>query len=219
MSACLRDPLLDALGVDHGFGTRTDPGPDDLVRPRQVHGVGVRRVGAHDEGEEAEADVIVCDRPGVAVGVVTADCVPILLSSADGRSVAAVHAGWRGLCAGVVAAGVAALSEPPVAAAIGPHVGACCYEVDAPVLEAVRARFGPEPPAGAVWPGRAGHAWLDLGILVAAELVRAGMPQRAIGRAAVACTACDSERFHSFRRDGPDSGRLVHFVRSPLRRT
>jgi YfiH family protein len=180
--------------------------------------VAVPRVGARDEGGEPEADVIVCDRPGVAVGVVTADCVPILLASADGRSVAAVHAGWRGLCAGVVAAGVAALAGPPAAGAIGPHVGACCYEVDAPVLDAVRSRFGPDPPAGAVRPGRAGHAWLDLGILVAAELARAGVPRRAIGRAAVACTACDSERFHSYRRDGPDAGRLVHFVRSSPRR-
>jgi len=214
MSARLHDPLLEALGIEHGFGTRADPGPADLRRPRQVHGVAVHRVGARDDAARVEADVITCDWPGVAVGVVTADCVPILLASADGRSVAAVHAGWRGLCAGVVAAGVAALSAPPAVAAVGPHVGACCYEVDAPVLEAVRARFGPEPPDGAVRPGRAGHAWLDLGALVAAELARAGVPQRGIGRASVACTACDPERFHSYRRDGPRSGRLVHFVRS-----
>jgi len=214
LSSPLRDPLLSERGVEHGFGLRGDPGPSDLERPRQVHGTGVHEVAVPGDAAGVEADVIVCNLPGVAVGVVTADCVPILLASADGRSVAAIHAGWRGLCAGVVAAGVAALPEPPAAAAIGPHVGACCYEVDAPVLEAVAARFGPEPPPGAVWPGRAGHAALDLGSLAAAELVGAGVPGSAIGRATVACTACDSERFHSYRRDGPRSGRLVHFVRS-----
>jgi len=214
VSVRLHEPLLAALGVEHGFGTRGDAGPGDFERPRQVHGIAVHRVEARGDAAGVEADAIACRLPGVAVGVVTADCVPILLAAAGGRSVVAVHAGWRGLCAGVVPAGVAALGESPVVAAIGPHVGACCYEVDAPVLAAVRARFGPAPPAGAVRPGRAGHAWLDLAALVAAELARAGLPQRGIGRATVACTACDAERFHSYRRDGPGSGRLVHFVRA-----
>lgn len=208
----LVDPALVALGVDHGFGLRDDAGPDDLQRPRQVHGVSVHSVARPGDAEGVEADAIVCRRPGVAVGVVTADCVPILLATAGGAAVAAVHAGWRGLCAGVVGAGVAALPAPPVAAAVGPHVGPCCYEVDAPVLAAVRERFGAQPPAGAVRPGRPGHAWLDLGVLVAAELARAGVPT--VGRAAAACTACDAERFHSYRRDGPRSGRLVHYVRA-----
>jgi len=210
--APLREPLLEARGVAHGFCLRGDPGPADLERPRQVHGTAVyeaERGGA----AEVEADAIVCRAPGRGVGVVTADCVPILLAGAGG-SVAAVHAGWRGLCAGVVAVGVRALGETPMAAAIGPHVGPCCYEVDAPVLDAVRARFGEAAPEGAVRPGRAGHAWLDLGALAARELERAGWPARAIGRAAAACTACDPVRFHSYRRDGPRSGRLVHWVRA-----
>jgi YfiH family protein len=207
----LVDPALAALGVDHGFGLRDERGPDDLQRPRQVHGVAVHAVARPGDAAGIEADAIVCRLPGVAVGVATADCVPILLATAGGAAVGAVHAGWRGLCAGVVGAGVAALPAPAAVAAVGPHVGPCCYEVDAPVLDAVRERFGPEPPAGAVRPGRAGHAWLDLGVLVAAELARAGVPT--VGRAAVACTACDADRFHSYRRDGPRAGRLVHFVR------
>jgi YfiH family protein len=208
----LLDPALVALGVDHGFGLRDDPAPGDLQRPRQVHGVAVHTVARPGDAEGVEADAIVCRLPDVAVGVVTADCVPILLATAGGAAVAAVHAGWRGLCAGVVEAGVAALPAPPVVAAVGPHVGPCCYEVDAPVLEAVRERFGASPPAGAVRPGRAGRAWLDLGVLVAAELARAGVAT--VARATAACTACDAERFHSYRRDGPRSGRLVHWVRA-----
>jgi copper oxidase (laccase) domain-containing protein len=63
-----------------------------------------------------------------------------------------------------------------------------------------------------VRPARAGHAMLDLGALVEAALVRAGLPQPAVGRAAAACTCCDPRRFHSFRRDGVSAGRLVHFI-------
>jgi len=210
--------LLAARGLEHGFGLRGDPGPVGLARPRQVHGTAIHRVAIPGDAASVEADGIVCSLPGVAIGVVTADCVPILLAGRAGpagSTVAAVHAGWRGLCAGVVSAAVARFPEPPAAAAIGPHVGPCCYEVDAPVLAAVRRGFGPETPPGAIRPGREGHAWLDLGLLAAAALRRAGVRAASIGRDAVACTACDPERFHSYRRDGPRSGRLVHFIRAP----
>lgn len=167
-----------------------------------------------------EADAIVATAPGVVVGIVTADCVPILLVAARGRGVAAVHAGWRGLARGVVGTGVLELARasgvPPaqIAAAIGPHIGACCYEVDAPVLDAVATRLGPAALASAT-PVRAGHWRLDLGGLAAQALVRAGVPQQAIGSAAARCTACEPDRFHSHRRDGAGAGRLVHFVEVP----
>jgi len=210
----LLDPSLSELGIEHGFGLRGDPEPARLERPRQVHGIAVHRVVSRGDAAGVEADAIVCDLAGVAVGVVTADCVPVLLVGESGL-VAAAHAGWRGLCAGVVEAAAKAIRGPVLAAAIGPHVGACCYEVDAPVLDAVAARFGRELPAGALRPGQDGHAWLDLGSLVAAELERAGIGPAAVSRVVAPCTACDPERFHSYRRDGPRSGRLIHFVRRP----
>lgn len=215
MSA-LRDPLLARRAPRHAFGTRSLGAPPGLLRPQQVHGASVVRAQAC--GEPApEADAIVSAQPGVPVGVVTADCVPVLLAAPGGAAVAALHAGWRGLAGGVVAAGVSALVREAgvpageLVAAIGPHIGACCYEVDEPVLSALEAAHGAVLRA-AVRPARPGHAQLDLGAVAAGALLRAGLPEAAIGRAAAQCTACDARRFHSYRRDGARSGRLVHFI-------
>jgi YfiH family protein len=212
----LRDPVLAERGVRHGFGVRGQAPPAGLVRVRQVHGARVWRAEPGAGSEGVEADAILCQTPGLAVGVVTADCVPLLLADAAGRRVAAVHAGWRGLAAGVVTAALGRLADTGAApadlvAAIGPHAGPCCYEVDDPVLDALRQRIGRAADAAAR-PGRPGHAWLDLGALVAAALAAAGVPAGSLGRAAAACTVCDPERFASYRRDGPRAGRLVHFV-------
>ena len=214
-------PLVDAAlagrGVLHGFGVRGSTAPARCARPRQVHGAAVVSAAACRGATPPEADAVVATAPGEVVGVVTADCVPILLAIGDGEAVAAIHAGWRGLARGVVEAGVAELVRASgaavtrVTAAIGPHIGPCCYEVDAPVLEAVRDRLG----AAALEHARAarvGHAMLDLGALVAHALRAAGVRAGAIGSDAALCTACDPLRFHSYRRDGPRAGRLVHFA-------
>jgi hypothetical protein len=150
------------------------------------------------------------------VGVFTADCVPVLLATAGGETVAAVHAGWRGLARGVVAAAVAALADvaadpSETVAVVGPHVRPCCYEIDAPVVDALGERLRDALPAALreVRPGR----WrLDLGELARFELERAGLARRRLAAIAGACTACDAARFHSYRREGPSAGRLVHFV-------
>jgi hypothetical protein len=150
------------------------------------------------------------------VGVVTADCVPVLLAA--GGAVAAVHAGWRGLAGGVIARAVEALAEATggaaTVAAIGPCIGACCYEVDEPVLAALERRFGAALP-GALAPTRAGHALLDLPSLARAALVAAGLAPDSIGALAGACTRCDAERFHSYRRDGATAGRLLSWIEAP----
>jgi len=186
------------------------------VRPVQVHGCGVADAARPDVTAQ-RADAIVSNRPGGAVGVVTADYVPLLAASASGRAVVAIHAGWRGLAAGVVERGLAALTlhapGEPLTVAVGPHIGACCYEVDAPVLGALANRFGDAAVAAAtVSDGRPGHARLSLADLVRAALLRSGVAPAAQGFSAAACTRCDRSRFHSFRRDGEAAGRLVHFV-------
>lgn len=213
-SGFLRDPVLDALGIAHGFGTRGAPEPRGCRRPRQVHGTAVARLDDTGRVVPEEADAVVGGRAGVPVAVVTADCVPVLLATVSGRAVAAVHAGWRGLAAGVIGAAagaLAALCEEPLAAAVGPHIGACCYEVDAPVVEPLSARFGDAVQA-ALAPSRPGHHWIDLGRLVVVDLHRAGVAADRVGTAAALCTACDPSRFESFRRDGAAAGRLVHWV-------
>jgi YfiH family protein len=209
----LRHALLDAH--PHGFGTRGCEPPPSLQRVVQVHGRRVVRVTAAGDAPLGEADALVCDVPGVAIGIVTADCLPVLVATPSG-AVAAAHAGWRGLAAGVLHAAVEALDAiaPDVdraVAVIGPHIGACCYEVDAPVVRALADRFGDTLDA-ALAPARPSHFDLDLAALAAVDLERAGIPARGIAALSNACTACDRERLHSYRRDGPRAGRLVHYI-------
>jgi hypothetical protein len=208
--------LLESVGVEHAFGLRDEAPLPDVVRPTQVHGVAVAFV---EDGGPApgDADAIVSGDSGYPVGIVTADCVPVLATAADGRTVAAIHAGWRGLASGVVEAGVRALQgrsgcEEPAIAVIGPHIGACCYEVDEPVIGPLRERFG-DAVDDATRAVRAGHWMLDLGALVDLDLERAGLPQPNRGCIRDACTCCDPDRFHSYRRDGAEAGRLLHHIR------
>jgi YfiH family protein len=220
VSAFLHDPLLAARVSNHGFGTRDATMPEPPIRPRQVHGrVVVTESDCRAAVEPPEADAIVSADAAACIAVVTADCVPILLAAPAGRVVAAVHAGWRGLAAGVVAAAVEALcaragcAPETCVAAMGPHIGACCYEVDEPVLSQLETGLGAvaRESARATTPG---HAQLDLTALSRAALRSAGIAAERLGDSAVACTACDARRFHSYRRDGPRAGRLVHFIRA-----
>lgn len=221
MSGHLVDPLLGELGVVHGFGMRDCAGPAAVRRPVQVHGTDVVAAEGRSGRPLGEADGVVADTPGLAVAIVTADCVPILLADPGARAVAAVHAGWRGLAAGVVESGVAALrargAEPvSLRAAIGPHIRSRCYEVDEPVIAGLRARFG-DGVEEALSPTRPHHALLDLAVLVVAELRRAGLSEQHIGMSVAACTRCDSGRFHSYRRDGARAGRMLHWIVAPQR--
>jgi YfiH family protein len=216
MSAALEHPLLRACGVRHGFGTKGSGEPPGLTRPRQVHGRGVARALASGELSERDADAVVSREPGLTIGIVTADCVPILAASRSGDAVAAIHAGWRGLASGVIEAGIEALAREsggadPLVAVVGPHIGPAAYEVDQPVLSALEARFGSEL-AAALTPSRPGHALLDLGALARAALLRSGLSRDAVAALANTCTYRNVELFHSYRRDGAAAGRLVHFI-------
>lgn len=219
----LTHPLLDELDIAHGFGTREAPEPLGVVRPRQVHGAEVAWLRPGAALSRHEADAVLSLDPGVPVAVVTADCVPILLAHESGRVVAAVHAGWRGLAHGVVQAAVVALARESaqparLRAVIGPCIGACCYEVDAPVLDPLAHRFGAALER-ATKPARSGHQLLDLAALVCHALVQAGIGAERIGGFDGACTRCDALRFHSYRRDGPAAGRLLHFIQAGVRST
>ena len=209
----LSAPLLEEMGVVHAFGTRGDVEPPGLLRARQVHGAVVVEAQACRAQPVPEADAVVSAEAGTSIGVVTADCLPILLASERAGAVAAVHAGWRGLAAGVIEAGVTALRAcaggEAVTAVVGPHVGPCCYEVDAPVLDALATRHDALLEA-CLSRTRPQHAQLDLDALALAVLARTGVERRAALPSA--CTSCDSRRFHSYRRDGARAGRLVHRI-------
>jgi polyphenol oxidase len=164
---------------------------------RQVHGARVQRT-AVPAGESIEdADGQATATAGVAPLVLTADCLPVAIAADD--AVAMVHAGWRGLAGGVLAEGVAALRElgvrGPLAAAIGPGAGPCCYEVG----EEVHAAFAAH--GDAVRLGRR----LDLKAIARGELERSGVEE--IHDIAL-CTMCtDPSLFFSHRRDGGVTGR------------
>ena len=166
--------------------------PEHVSWPRQVHGAEVVRAAARGD----QADVIWTDNAGEAVLVVTADCVPVALARIGGRpAVALAHVGWRGLLAGVAPAAVAALRSGHVAAAIGPGIGGCCYEVGEDVAGPVQAAFG----SGLVRDGR-----LDLPGAVERALVSAGCVR--VDRLDE-CTACHPDRYFSHRRDAGLTGR------------
>lgn len=170
----------------------------------QVHGDAVVEAPV---APQVEADALWSGRAGDAVGVKTADCVPILIVDPRGRRVAAVHAGWRGALAEIAARTVEALqragSQPSdLRVAIGPAIGACCYAVGEDLIARFAARF---PPAVCVDGQK-----LDLKRAVRITLERAGVPRAQIDDVGL-CTACDA-RFFSHRRDRGQTGRHLSFV-------
>lgn len=161
----------------------------------QVHGAQVIVAGRDPSPGLPQADAAVSAAPGAVLSVLTADCGPVALVSPGGAGV--VHAGWRGVGAGVVEAAVARLGEiaaGPVRAVIGPCIRPCCYEFGADDLEGLRRRLGPEVEGRT----RNGSLALDLPRAIALALERAGVEEVTdLG----ICTACSAECF-SHRRDG-----------------
>ena len=184
---------------------------------RQVHAATILRVEADRLGQGppegrpvvGEADGLVTTEPGVVLAVLTADCAPVLLADPAAGVVGAVHAGWRGLAAGVVEAGVAAMAElgaDPGACTglVGPAVGGCCYEVGPDVRAAVGDRY----PA-ALATTRDGRPALDPAAGAAQALQGAGVGQV---RVAGECTVDLEERFFSHRRDHGHTGRQAGLI-------
>jgi len=194
--------LSTATGVDHEHGPSArdelcrELGLQWLCASRQVHGTDVQRVracgGSGGEAVPIDADGHATELKGVGMMVLTADCLPVALGSEG--AVAMVHAGWRGLAAGVLEEGVRALGElgggGQVFAAIGPSAGVCCYEVGPEVHEAC---------GGSHAQGRN----IDLRAIARDRLLAAGVSLLCEVRA---CTICD-ERFFSHRREGSKAGR------------
>lgn len=175
--------------------------PSRLALNRQVHSTLVHRAAAGRRGEPG--DGLWTDERDLPVLAMAADCLPIALIRAEAETpaVAVLHAGWRGLLGGIVAAGVAALREPRVSetqgflrAAIGPAIGPCCYEVGPEVAGRFGDAFGSD-----VVHGRN----LDLWTSAERALTEAGVDD--VHRIDL-CTACNAERFFSHRRTGKPRG-------------
>ena len=196
--------------------------PKQTVFTKQVHSAVVRRVGREECGRglvlpvEEARDGLVTNEQGVALTIFSADCTPVLLYDPVARAIGAAHAGWRGTAAGIAARAVEAMqrefgSKPEnIRAAIGPCIGACCFETDADVPEAMLAALGEEArrairPAG-------NKFYVNLKELNALWLERAGLHRIDIS---CDCTACQPQRFWSHRRVGNARGSLAAVIMLP----
>ncbi|QDU65443.1 Laccase domain protein YfiH [Planctomycetes bacterium Pla86] len=233
-----RSAVLAGHGVPHLFTTRVGVGGDELcvgslsdrdhralrelagADPgvgldwlRQVHGARVQRVDEPDPAGDDAGDALISARPERMVLVYTADCVPILIASDGGARVAAVHAGWRGLVAGVIPAALDALGGSEPVAAIGPCLGGARAEMGPEVLEQFeRADLGAALIGGEALP--AGRGRVELRLAAELQLRRAGVASIDVSDR---CTWTHADELHSHRRDvthgqRPRAGRLGAMV-------
>ena len=186
-----RTRLCGAVGVDRDGATMAWQRHGAIVRQAEPRGV-VTPGTVYDH-----CDGLWSDQAGQGMLLLTADCLPIALARANGDTpaLAILHAGWRGLLAGIVAEGTRALGGGSVAAVIGPSIGPCCYEVGEEVAAPFREAFGDDV---------ARDGKLDLWTSAERALRAAGCG--AVDRFDI-CTACDPDRFFSHRRDEGRTGR------------
>jgi hypothetical protein len=214
----LRASLLTKAGFCHAFPTRDTPdgallaalgragealATPTVIQVKQVHGA---RAVLAAEAAGQEGDALVARAGDGAVGVRVADCVPVLVADPASGAVAAIHAGWRGVVGGVLRSGVELLGGRELVAAIGPCIGACCFEVGRDVGEKI----------GFVVREEGDKAYVDLRAAVRSQLRALGLDDASIEDVA-GCTRHEGERFHSYRRDGANSGRMLAGI-APARR-
>ncbi|MEG3089140.1 peptidoglycan editing factor PgeF [Sphingomonas sp. PB4P5] len=191
-----------------------------LLTVHQVHSADVVTVtDAYDDDHRPHADAMVTDRPGLALGILTADCAPVLFADIAAGVVGAAHAGWKGALGGVTDATIAAMEQlgarrDRIAAATGPCIARASYEVD----DAFARTFGQHDPSNERFfaPGKPGHHQFDLEAYVVHRLAAAGLARiEALGLD----TYADDERFYSFRRAThrrePDYGRQISIIALP----
>ncbi len=156
----------------------------------------------------ADCDALISTKAGVLIGVLTADCVPILLFDNEKQIVAAVHAGWRGTKANIVAKTVKIMQEQfgcsNIIAGIGPSIGACCYEVDSKLAKEF------EQYRGAV-SSMNGNYMLDLPLINRFQMIEAGVKDSNIEMSNI-CTGCENENYFSYRFEHGCSGRFASFI-------
>jgi YfiH family protein len=198
-------PSLDSLDfLAYDFGTRNSVVPADVVTVHQIHSASIIVNGGAPTRQHQNADALIDNTPGIALGVKTADCVPVLLADPVHRAIAAIHAGWRGTAQQIVPEAIRSMAQAfgtrprDLRAAIGPSIGACCYEVGAEVA----SEFGVHSP---------GRVHLNLRSINRQQLRAAGVPESSISVSAD-CTMCDP-KYHSFRRDAQAAGRLISWIR------
>ncbi|MES2606314.1 MAG: peptidoglycan editing factor PgeF [Pseudomonadota bacterium] len=180
---------------------------------QQVHGIDVQRI---DDviATPPVADASYTTQSGIALGVLTADCLPVLYCSHDGNEIAVAHAGWRGLCNGVLEATLAQFKCAPsrVRCWLGPAIGPCHFEVGEEVRDAFLQQASPndrEATLSAFKPGLNAGKWMgDLYVLARLRLQAAGVADVA---GQVQCTVCLADKYYSYRHQNP-TGRFATVI-------
>jgi YfiH family protein len=219
-------------GLNVGLGSNDDPahvrenrrrvaawfglGPERLATAHQIHSPDVVVVGADYDGSRPQADAQVTSTPGVILGVLTADCGPILFADPENRVIGAAHAGWKGALGGILENTIDAMIKlgarrERIRATLGPSISAASYEVGPEFVE----RFIADDPAFAGFftpSGKSGHSMFDLPGLTLERLSRAGVTADCLGL----CTYAAPETFYSYRRTThagePDYGRQISAI-------
>ena len=186
-----------------------------IVTMKQMHGDRIIDVKGKDLKEAGEADGMASEERELFLGVLTADCVPILFIAPGRNLVAVVHAGWRGTLAGMVSKMVRHLEDrygvkpETLEAALGPAIGSCCYEIGADVSTPLVQRWG--RLAESCLQMKGGKNFLDLRSLNGLLLKESGVPSQRIFRIGP-CTSCASGDFFSYRRQGGETGRQISLI-------
>jgi YfiH family protein len=215
MLEMIRSALLEKVaGIVHGFGTRTDEPPPNLVTSQQVHGTEILEVREIPSAPLEGYDILITGRPGIAVAVKTADCQPILMIEPQKRLVAAVHAGWKGTLQRAAQVAVRKIIErggvlENIVACLGPNMVGRCFEVEV----GVQNDFEKEFPGWPILTPKNDAKWLlDVSETNRRQLLEIGIPEKQIDRIDL-CTHCRPDLFWSYRRDGEEAGRMVSFIR------
>ena len=187
-----------------------------IVSPHQIHSADVLVAGEWPDEDRPHADALVTDRPGILLGILTADCAPVLFADKDAGVVGAAHAGWKGALGGITDRTIEAMEKlgarrERIAAAVGPCIARASYEVDWAFLD----RFTAEDPANERFfaEGPAGRPHFDLESYVVSRLAEAGLWRiEALGQD----TYGQEDRFYSYRRathrDEPSYGRQISLI-------
>ncbi|MGB2898747.1 MAG: peptidoglycan editing factor PgeF [Candidatus Acidiferrum sp.] len=229
------DPRENVLENRRRFQSALGANDLQLISLKQIHSDVIHLINAAPH-EPCKGDASAANRPGLLLGVQTADCVPILLVDPKNRAVAAIHAGWRGTLARIVVKAIGQMqmhfkTKPAdLLAAIGPAIGGCCYEVGTEVAIQFHSQFADAPgwfdefrtgdesnpiqwlnmmPPGHQPPPK--NVLLDLKKANRAQLLAAGLRPQNIFVSDL-CTACHPDLLFSYRRQGPHSGRLLSVI-------
>jgi len=214
-------------GLVHGFSGRLQETPAALSHApgrslplcivRQVHGNEITVVDQHDSvrAERPEADGMITTEAGLLLGIASADCVPVLMVAPQQGLVAALHAGWRGTLQGISPRAVEMLATDwnvdPASlwVALGPAIGGCCYEVGVEIGESLLQCWDISSPTA--WRPQGTRGFLELREINRIQFEHVGVPREQV-QLTGPCTFCDSLRFVSYRREGPNASRQLSVI-------